>query len=734
MPGASGPLGRTAGSGTDGLTGADRTGVGAGAGAGRGALTATFPLVKEALGLAPLGSGGGATASFHAADDAKLRELDDLYAGVLGSSSSGGSGSGAGGAAGAGSLAATGKSRRAAALAASTAAALGAGGTSLPASAGLTGGDELAAQALIEVDRLRTGEEAIAFFQKYGPTCPVKFVYLRRKYPPHHDTYRPYELVVVPQKDAGPDHYVMSSKGIVHIEPGMPSEFSTLAEWMHDAASFNVCIAMRFFKQYLPRKIFGTWRANVRFQRYCKQRDSVCTRLFTWKPAFAAALVEIKACLSRLEQTPLVHLTAPRYTIASFIEAQASARAEAVKAIERQVAAVQAAIERVCADVVKRARAHDDDDDDDAAAGGVGGGGGGGAGAGAGGAASREAGGKAIKSMAAARLEAVRRAAALKSAAEEEAMLGSFVRLADYMVVETAARMLIGQFQAFLRDLTFPEQRRVVGVASDARSGGGMFVTTVRFDPHPGRSGTLFDPPLHDFTRMLDILAAESVKAASAAPRVLFARSVREYVQELPTEAGPGNLSAPTVQKLIAEAPEFARAREGLEARFAADFAAAAAYASMFDTVRPVFDYANNGEAERFRAKEQTIVTLQREMGKIKQWDLQVSVMRMQETRGCLFIDSKRLRQDLEPVTVTAMESIKSLLLEVARERCRRTGETFKARMKTLEGRPTSLDKFATHVERASSIKEGAEELIRDFVAVQDMYKVRTNHFLSRQR
>jgi len=583
------------------------------------------------------------------------------------------------------------------------------------ASSGLTGGDELAAAALNEVNHLRTGEEAIAFFLKYGPSCPVKFVYLKRRFPPSSDTFRPYDLVVVPPKNLPADHFVMSAKGVVHIEPGEPSEFHTLADWMRDAAAFNVCTAMRFFKHYLPRKVFGTWRANVRFNKYCKQRNSVRTGLFTWKPAFVAALLEISASLSQLERTTLLHLTAARYTIASFMEAQANARVEAVKAIEKTVAAIQASIERVCADVVKRARAHDDEDDDEDDGGGAGGGGKGKAGDGKGGD------GK-IKSMAAARLEAARKQAALTAAAEEEAMLGPFVRLVDYMVVETTARMVTHQFSSFLRDVTYPEARRVTTVGADTRTGGGMFTTWVRFD---ATQGTIFEPTLGDFTVMVDEVVTESIKACTSTPRILYARAFREYVQELPTEAGPGNLSAPTVAALLQPPQlEFIDIHRAINDRLAADFAAATAYVAIFDSVRPVFDYHNSMDFEAFRARDHTTGSLQREMNRLKMWDLQVTTMRMQDARGCLFIDSKRLRQELEPITVAAMDAIKQLLLELARERCQATHEAFETRTRALDTKPVALDKFASHMERLAAIKESEGALLRDASSVEDMYRM----------
>lgn len=344
-----------------------------------------------------------------------------------------------------------------------------------------------------------TGEEAIAFFLKHGPACPVKFVHLERKYPASHDIFRPYDLIVVPevcyrkrplrgtppppktsshppaprprQAAHGGEYFVMSAKGVVHIDPGAPSEFLTLSDWMRDASAFNICTSMRFFKHFLYRKMFSQWRANVRFNRFCKQRLSVQRRLYAWKPAFAAALGSIAGVLAEMERLPLLDLTVPRFTAASFVEAQATARAEQVKVIERQIAAVQGAMERVCADVAKRARARDDDDEE------------GGAGAGDGaapGAAAQRAREAKTKSMAAAKAEAARKLAALRAAAAEEALLGSFVRLVDYMVVETVVRLFTVQFAGLLKELTEPDHKRATT---------GMFASVVRFDAGSGAWG-----------------------------------------------------------------------------------------------------------------------------------------------------------------------------------------------------------------------------------------------------
>ena len=561
-------------------------------------------------------------------------------------------------------------------------------------------GDDPMSQALDEAQTLRTGEDAAAFFLKHGAACPVKFLYALRKWPIEGDVFRPYELVIVPFTAVADEYFTISASGVVFISPGEPSEFLSLSEWMRDHAAFNICTGMRFFKYFLRLKMFQVWRQNVRFNRYCKQRFNVRNRLFSWKLAFSGAVMDIQGALAVMERAPLLDMAANRYSVNAFSDAQMAARTEAARIVERQVAAIQARMERVIADVTRRARAKDDDEDedeDDAAA----------------------ARAKALqqKSMAAAKAEAARRAAAQRSAAAEEAALCQFVRMVDYMIVETVARVVTANFAQMLQELSDQEHRR---------GGPGMFLTAVRFEvPAGGKEAVAaFEPCCDDLVGLVDVIVADTIKTFTSTSRILYARPFREYVQELPTAAGAGNLGAPTVAALLADSPEFRSIRTSIESRFRDDFTAAQAYVAVFESVRPIFEYGRTFDFEAYKAQEQTTYGLQRDMSRLKQWDAVVDRMRSQHMEGCLFIDSKRLKTELEPVTVAGMERLKGLLLDLAKAKCRAASEAFMARSKVLDSRISVLEKFASHMERLSGVRDAEAALLREASSVEDMYKL----------
>ncbi len=93
--------------------------------------------------------------------------------------------------------------------------------------------------------------------------------------------------------------------------------------------------------------------------------------------------------------------------------------------------------------------------------------------------------------------------------------------------------------------------------------------------------------------------------------------------------------------------------------------------------------------------REHTTHSLQRDMARQRGWAAALDRMRSGQVVGCLFVDSKRLKAELEPVTAAAQDGIKRLLADLARERCRSAVDAFTQRVRLLEARPGALDKFA---------------------------------------
>ena len=200
-----------------------------------------------------------------------------------------------------------------------------------------------AAQGLAEDDeefpRLETGEGAISFFaQNRGGNSQVKFVHLIRE--KTDIDFRPYDLTVVPPEECeaggsfSGDYYTMSAAGLVHVQPGQPSDFTPLTEWMRQSTLFSMLRSIRFYKYYLHTKCFQLWHNNVRYKMYCQQRSKVGHKLFMAKASFCVPLLKLKDEMLEMQSVMLLDVGNKTFEVANFVEHQAQKRTDASKRFE----------------------------------------------------------------------------------------------------------------------------------------------------------------------------------------------------------------------------------------------------------------------------------------------------------------------------------------------------------------------------------------------------------------
>eukprot|EP00968_Pinguiococcus_pyrenoidosus_P011503 scaffold926_cov248-Pinguiococcus_pyrenoidosus.AAC.16 len=276
--------------------------------------------------------------------------------------------------------------------------------------------------------KLVTGEDVVNFFAQHGSTSPIKFVHLTRA-----DTgikFRPYDLVVTNPRDCGPDYYTMSPSGLVHIQAGEPSEFVPLADWMRQSTLFNMLRSMRFFRVYLHTKCFNLWKSNVRYKLYCRQRRIVADRLFIGKDSFCGGILKLKDHMFEVENVGLINFGSRTMMRDEFNDAQADKRQQAAKLLDACMENVQEAVRTVCTDVTKSVvDAEKDETDGDGVFG---------------------YDNKKYKSMVQIKKQEQERRKRYRQAKQEKSMLPAFIRLADYIMVESMVSLALSAEQNFL--------------------------------------------------------------------------------------------------------------------------------------------------------------------------------------------------------------------------------------------------------------------------------------------
>ncbi|XP_071943742.1 dynein heavy chain domain-containing protein 1-like [Antedon mediterranea] len=162
-----------------------------------------------------------------------------------------------------------------------------------------------------------TGKEAVEKFGKGRHLGKASFVYLNKAETRH---FRPYDLVVVPKHKANPEeHWIISCFGIMHKVKGEPAESMELFDWHREAVLWSALTKIPFFKYFIMRKIFLTWRANRRYKAFCKTHHHVSNILLKCNPTFGSALLHVSRLLQELHTIEFLPFNKSRcYTLIEF--------------------------------------------------------------------------------------------------------------------------------------------------------------------------------------------------------------------------------------------------------------------------------------------------------------------------------------------------------------------------------------------------------------------------------
>ena len=205
------------------------------------------------------------------------------------------------------------------------------------------------------------------------------------------------------------------------------TEVISLSDWMHESTMFNIITNIQFFKNYaisiiiiilIIAKIFNIWKANVRYSIYCKTRHKLIHESFATKPAFANHLMDMNQMMYELQlgRTLSINIQANKtWEIDDFKTDQKKARADATRHYDVIIERVISKLDVVCKEVIERTNQNNNQENEEARF------------------------GQQVKQkpMNEVRKEAEENAYLLGLAEKDRGRLKNFIRMVDYMVIET---------------------------------------------------------------------------------------------------------------------------------------------------------------------------------------------------------------------------------------------------------------------------------------------------------
>ncbi len=518
--------------------------------------------------------------------------------------------------------------------------------------------------------QLVTGQDAIAFFARMGNDTPMKFVYCNRA--ETRDEFRPYDLVIVNRKQVEPEMFTISTTGVVHVQPNSPSEFISLADWMHEATSFNILRSIRFFRDYLIAKMFRLWRSNVRYRLYVKQRKQLSRNLFLARPSFCDSLLEVKKLMFEMDQIKLTKIKPNVSDSTQFVQDQSTQRNNATKKIEGVIDKLETCVEKVTKGVKERARAYDSgisgqDSSDNRFA-------------------QHLRGNDKSKSMVSVKKERAERIRRLKHAALEADMLGDFIRLVDYMEVEH----LVGLVTSTIGDLYHQLQHRKSP----------LFVTVVSFQPED----LLFQPAVKDFCKILGDMKDAMISGVDSIERILWMSKFKPYVSNQLNDS-------PKVEKIIRNDRFYQDTREVILQKVEDDFRETVESVVFLEKYRPVYEFGRNWDFQAYCDAGHSVESIQKDMTQQTEWATEVERIRQLYEVGIFQAETRGLKFALLPVTKDTLNDMKELLLRIFHNSCIELQSLYQEKIKSLDEEPETLPVYAAHVKSFRSIREEGKDM-----------------------
>jgi len=531
-------------------------------------------------------------------------------------------------------------------------------------------------EASVILQGLNTGDDVINFFARFGKETGVKFVHLQEV----KDTkvYTPYDLVRI--EGTLPVHeefYTMSPAGIVHHCPGVNSEAQSLSAWMRHGMLFKILRNIGFYKYFLHRKIFNTWKDNVRYLLFARQRKNVGSRLYMTRKTTISAILGIKRHLMGVQNVRLLFLDGRTMEKDDFINQQTQncvksgvqfedAMRNVTHEVQTVIQQIQNMHSRAAADPNNQAQSYSDDVPEKQ------------------------------KSLLKLRQEKIERVAMRKQAKLEYATLPDFIRFIDYLAVESLVSIAITTLQSFYDD--FVKTRK-----------NGVFETMVRFNS----KGSYFSPTCAELSGSLEKLIDVMVNSVGNLNRVAYLNNKG------------GSSGGASIQSIIRNDRKFRATAELIKTRLKDDFERAEEHAHSFDSVRPIYDFNAKWDFAAFKAEQHDMGSFRSMMEMINDWNKELEKLRNRPI-GVLEIDSKRLKNELNPLREARLHEIKDYIKDNARQKCISLTELYKENLSKLSNKSGQLKEFAGQVAIVNHMREEEKKLFKETFSVDQMYSLLT--------
>ena len=549
----------------------------------------------------------------------------------------------------------------------------------------------------LEICKLRNAEDTVSYFSTHGASSSVKYVYLNQT--TQMLDFRPYDLSVVLRGQQDPEHYVISSTGVVHIKPGQPSEVVSLSDWMKETAMFNVLRRIRFFKNYLIYKAFIQWRKNIRVRLYCETRRKLCKKFFMAKSSFAAPTMELVKSAYDLTTASLLQYEVHGkhdYTIDEFNTQQTRQRQRAAVDFSTCLEKMETRLTKLTDMIQQRANVPDlntmESLEQYLLANSVATG-------------KEKKGSRKMKSMLEAKEEQFERMRELKRSMVEYSMLDSYIRLIDYIAAENIFRNALLTVLRFYKTLRDQEGKELKEVG---------FQILIQ----PADDAMVFKPSLSEIEKMYTEMVEDIVQTVNGVIRIMNQKPLKIYFSKTPKLWNIGTEFKRDARVIGTKADTHHLMKK--------DFEAANIKMNSYAGTRQWFTFIGKEWPEirdRWGSNDALSCTeISTLYGRLEEAQDSFKVLMASFVGHMLWVNAAKLKTEIEPKMKAIKEEVDATLRATAKTRTTKLQAYFKQKIQLLNDKQSELKKFADYVANLKDVADQQSAVEADILEAEELY------------
>lgn len=581
---------------------------------------------------------------------------------------------------------------------------------------------------------VRSEESSIvARFRNTTANTPKEFTYLSMRPRGPRDLYNPYDLQLMNHKDINPSHYfTVSASGVTKFDDG-EAEFMELKSWEREHKIFHKLIQFSVFKNYKTWKGFGVWRQLTRRTTVILYRNFLSDNLFHLHPNLSGTLRDVRRiCLEFLRGHNLYAAAAETRTLDQFCSSLSSHLSVQKSELEATIKRIRDEIERSCKAAMQTAAIAREremqsgmDMIDD---------------------------GRKKRKTIEPRDAANAHKPSYIELSQKRAVcrrLTAFIRLCDYIVINSLTALAMKALRDLHGDLQYPrpnrpkiEDSKGTKDAKDQRKADDRKDKKTTKKEEKERTyfeGMVFNcdilystegdliqikPSSTSFAQKVDELVKEYIKTVSTIPRFAQMEVFRVYTEHAisdnaDSEAGMG----PDVGEMVAAEDEYKSLTLGLRSSLAGSFGAVEKYAREFEPFRMMHMRNERLDPQAIKRQNESLEFFRDSLAKYKQQSEDIEKKIPNSKNVALFcVHTEALRDFFTPSPVTCLRHFHELLPDIFKEKNAIMLENMRAWNQKLEVRPVTVEEYFAYMNEFSELEKDIDDINRDFDFLRELF------------